>query len=98
MNGEEYRALFVNNSDPGIISDLGAKGYGDEKLNTPIVISYSHRGDVNVMMMSLRSRKDVDVLPIAKMFGGGGHNQACGCSPTFEQWLEIFTTNTLIVK
>ena len=33
--------------------------------------------------VSLRSRKDFDVTPIAKQFGGGGHPQASGCKIDF---------------
>lgn len=65
-----YKVLAVNS--PLFISDIG-----DELLNrSEVAVIYWINGPI--MTVGLRSRGDVDVSRIAKLWGGGGHKNSAG--------------------
>ena len=42
------------------------------------MMPFNYDGQANIWNFSLYTTKDVDILSIAKSFGGGGHLRACG--------------------
>ncbi|MFN7973199.1 MAG: 30S ribosome-binding factor RbfA [Acidobacteriota bacterium] len=72
------------------MKDLAASGASSEETDDLVNYPRSLKGvDVAVLFkeigvdrykVSLRSKGDVDVFQVAKLFGGGGHKNASGCS------------------
>jgi len=52
----------------------------------------------NIVSVSLRSRAPVEVLNLAKTFGGGGHKYACGFKMKIENFYEFFKKFKEILK
>jgi phosphoesterase RecJ-like protein len=58
----------------------------EEIINIPRAISgveavvFCKQWEPDVVKVSLRSRRDVDVRSVAAVFGGGGHTNAAGCA------------------
>ncbi len=54
-----------------------------DKVEVAVVFK-EHLADKNLIMVSFRSKGEVDVNEIASLFGGGGHKRAAGCTVTGE--------------
>ena len=52
----------------------------------PIWVSFTEDKENNVILAEIRSR-NIIVVDIAKKYGGGGHNFACGAS--LKNWDEV---------
>jgi len=52
----------------------------------------------NMVSVSLRSRSPVEVLDLAKTFGGGGHKYACGFKMKIENFYEFLKKFKEILK
>lgn len=94
MDGETYKGALLNNTDASLVSD------GSEHLRSlgyDIVISYgiNKKGEVGI---SLRSRKGVDCSKVARMYSGGGHQQASGGRMTREELMDIISTSLIEVN
>lgn len=95
---EKYNALviFSDKENASIIADMIRKGEFLGCENNPEVLFVI---DINSSAVSLRAlTENVNVLNIAKHFGGGGHNKAAGfiLGDRFEKQLERFTVSLLI--
>lgn len=72
VNGKKY-AIFNTTSH---WAEVGEEVYNNSDVDYSIALTIDY--SKNQIRGSVRSRPDVDCLPIAKHFGGGGHSQACG--------------------
>lgn len=93
MNGETYSCGIINgNSD--IASDIcNDVIYKDDY---DISFTYSILKDYDVSC-SVRSNKEVNCLPLAEHFGGGGHKTACGFHMSLATLGEILETESLVI-
>lgn len=73
------RPVIVLNS-PQRSSSIFDSVWDENKYDFMLVWSYTKYGDIGVSMYT--TRVDVDVSEIAKMHGGGGHQQAAGFGAT----------------
>ena len=62
---------FYNNPTEGIVSEL----LGPKDISVGISFTETKQGKIKI---SFRSKGDIDVCSIAKIFGGGGHKNASG--------------------
>lgn len=83
LAGREFVA--VAHSDKSTTSNLSAFLYNT--YNKPTCVFLVKYDGVE---LSFRSRSDLgEVLSVAKAFGGGGHNYACGANVTYEVFDEV---------
>lgn len=83
---EEYVAghkVWVANAPYIMCSELGHELVRDR----PFSVVYSYDGSQRKWKLSFRSN-DFDTIPIAKMFGGGGHKSASGATVSQLPWVE----------
>ena len=86
--------VVTNNSDPSVMSESAAPMC--ERFSTAQgAAHYFHMVD-GMWAFSLRSRGELDVSGVAKVFGGGGHHSAAGfrVKALIEVWPEVTQCNT----
>lgn len=93
-NLEDAVRIGVYNAPAEITSDLLAKYVTTNEEGVTIGMTYMIGTD-NIVYCSLRCRKDVSCLAIAKMFGGGGHEQACGFTMSLGDLHLVLTSGSL---
>lgn len=71
----EFEFYTVVNAPYFMASDVGDKLTSANPNKYAIIWSYGKDG----VVVSLRSKGDIDVSAIAKQYGGGGHKNAAGC-------------------
>lgn len=94
INKSVHHAAIVN-SYLDIASELGNTII--DKVKVDIVIIYNITSHDNVSF-SIRSSKHIDSTPIALNYGGGGHDQASGCSVTRTQLNTILNNKYLSIS
>lgn len=75
FKNKTYKAICLNTSvfSSNVFKSVYYEGYHD------IMIGFQYRGSTDKYKFSMYTTKDdVNILEIAKSFGGGGHAQACG--------------------
>ena len=72
VTGEELAAVGANPND---IDEQVAVPRSIEGVKIAALFSETHSGKVRV---NLRAEDDINILPLAKFLGGGGHAQAAG--------------------
>lgn len=71
---QDYRELDVTDADTeGIVNSLSA-------IKGPRVVLFFRETEPGTVRVSLRSRDGVDVNKVARVFDGGGHVAAAGCT------------------
>lgn len=93
-NLQDTVQVGVFNAPADITSDLLAKYVNTNEDGVAIGMTYTIGAD-NIVYCSLRCRKDVTCLAIAKMFGGGGHEQACGFTMSLGDLHLVLTSGSL---
>ena len=93
INKSVHNAAIVN-SYLDIASEIGDTIIN--KVKVDIVIIYNITSHDNVTL-SIRSSKHIDSTPIALTYGGGGHDQASGCSISRAQLNTILNNKFLSV-
>lgn len=79
LDGKNYNIAYLNSNI--LKSDLGNYLVVNKYLESDFSAIYHYEGDNDKTVFSLRSTNEkTDVSNIAKLFGGGGHRCASGCS------------------
>lgn len=89
-----YRVYLIN-TIPQLASSLGNKII--ETMNRDIVALW-HMTNKGEIAVSLRSRKGVDITPIAVFFGGGGHESAAGFSLSLDDFTSYILNGNLCLR
>jgi uncharacterized protein len=78
----------VNSTGGALTSDVAVQLLQNHK-NIDIAMTWYEDHQTGNMMFSLRSPPHIDCSIIAKLYGGGGHKQACGFSVSLDKHDEI---------
>jgi len=79
INNKSYKIAYINSNT--LKSDIGNYLVTKKYEDADFAAIYHYEGNDNKTHFSLRSREDrTDVSEIAKLFGGGGHKCASGCT------------------
>jgi len=79
LDGKNYNIAYLNSNI--LKSDLGNYLVVNKYLDSDFSAIYHYEGEDDKTVFSLRSTDEkTDVSNIAKLFGGGGHRCASGCS------------------
>lgn len=94
--GKDRVTMAVFNECGEMTSDLSSRalevewpcGESDVKDNPRVVLCYHFAG--NHVRVSLRSKAPYDCSWIARLYGGGGHAQACGFETTIREFKDTY--------
>jgi len=79
IDDKVYKIAYINSNT--LKSDIGNYLVSNKYLDADFAAIYHYDGYDDKTFFSLRSKEDkADVSIIAKLFGGGGHKCASGCS------------------